>query len=75
MKLRIFSIYDKKVEAFNIPFFAHENVGKRHYLALLKDPASAVAMFPDDYQLFEVGEWDDAQCEITMHPQPRLLEV
>lgn len=62
MILKMFSVYDSKLEAYMQPFFAQT---KGHALRLwsdnVNDPSTNNPWFkhPADFTLFEIGEFDD----------------
>ena len=57
--LYAFSVYDKKVESFNTPFFAaNEAAGKRAFIDLCRDARTTVAMHPEDFDLWILGAFD-----------------
>lgn len=60
--MKVFSIYDSKVEAFMAPFFSHTTgSGIRSFEDLVKngDARNQIALHPEDYSLFEIAEWDE----------------
>lgn len=68
MVLKIFSVYDSKVEAYTIPqFFDSTGRALRALMNELDQPQSAMAKYPADFTLFEIGEYDDKKCEIKMY--------
>lgn len=60
MKLYIYSVYDKAVNAYMQPFYAR-SAGEaiRSFTELANDPKTNVAKYPSDYTLFALGEFDD----------------
>jgi len=60
MILKAFSIRDSKSETFNIPFFkrAHGEA-ERDFSAVVRDPKTSPGQFPEDYDLYYVGHYDD----------------
>lgn len=66
MKTRMFAIYDVKAQMYNAPFFM-PSVGMaiRAFSDLVNDAQSMVAKHPEDYQLFEVGGFDDNSGEAS----------
>jgi len=59
MNYKVFSTYDLKSLAYSQPFFS-PNAGSAIRAfgdAVAKDPM--LTAHPEDFQLFEVGEWDD----------------
>jgi len=61
MKVKVFCIYDSKAEAYGQPFFS-QSTGSA--IRAFSDDAnsdkkdSGVAMHPEDFTLFEIGEYD-----------------
>lgn len=66
MSLIIFSVYDKKAGSFNTPFFAPtEEVGRRAFIDLCRDERTTVAMHPEDFDLFAMGEFSSTSGGIA----------
>lgn len=60
MEMKMFSIRDAKAECFNQPFFSKTHgEAERNFIQLAKDQKSFVSQFPDDYDLYFVGTYDD----------------
>lgn len=61
MILKMFAIYDRQTEIHHPPLYAH-SVG--HILRVVgdifKDPTSPFHNHASDYQLYEIGTYDDA---------------
>lgn len=59
-KLKVFCVYDSKVEAYMKPFFAR-TVGEalRSWEEICNDGQSAMAKHPHDFTLFECASWDE----------------
>lgn len=72
MMLAIFSIYDRKAEVYFPPQCYHnEETAKRSLrMEFEKNPLTPMVMFPDDYDLYCVGAWDDATAEIRVVGPP-----
>lgn len=65
MKLKIYTIFDRKALAFAQPFFlVNDDVAKRSFQMAVKDPQSQIADSPHDYELLCIGMWDDQDGEI-----------
>lgn len=65
MKLRAYSIYDKKVQAYHAPFFAAtDGAATRNFQDLATDNNTTVGRHPADYSLYFVGEFDDAAAKL-----------
>lgn len=60
MKLKIFSVLDSKVKAFGQPFFQRTHgEAERSFTQVVRDPKSSIHPFPEDYDLYFLGEYDD----------------
>lgn len=63
MILKMFSIYDAKAEAFSQPFFVPtKGLAIRSFTDAANDPKTNIHLYPEDYTLFELGEFDDAKA-------------
>lgn len=61
MKLRIFTIYDRATEAFHQPFFLLTVAeAKRGFFHMANDPESKIHVHHADFQLFHIGDYDNA---------------
>lgn len=60
MKLKVFTVFDSKVECYNTPFF-QKSTGEaiRSWTDLANDPQSSISKHPEDYALMEIGTYDD----------------
>ena len=60
MKVKIYSIYDSKAESYAKPIFA-DRVGEviRSFGDIANDKSHPIGKHPEDYSLYEIGEWDD----------------
>lgn len=57
--LKIYSIYDSKAEAFQLPFFAPAHgAALRMFERACNEKESDFGRYPGDYTLFCMGEWD-----------------
>ena len=76
MVLKVYSVFDTKANCFNAPFFvSNDNLAKRNFVTLRDDPLSTVNKFPDDFQLFDLGSYDDLTGLIVSNSVPIRLEV
>lgn len=70
MKLLAFSIRDSKAEAFMRPFFAPtRGLAVRSFRDMCNEDGP-VSKHPDDYQLFEIGSFDELTGELEKLIQP-----
>lgn len=74
MILNIFSIFDEKAQAFSRPvLFNALGQALRSFSDLAKDKTTDIASHPEDFSLYHIGEFDDADAQIKSYPQPRLI--
>lgn len=60
MRLKAYSVRDSKGEVYHTPFFQKTHgEAERNFTALARDPKSQVSQFPEDYDLYYIGEYDD----------------
>ena len=77
MNLRIFSIRDDKAECFMRPFFAQTTAeGMRIFGDSVNSHGpqgerSGFALHPEDYQLFETGEFDTSTGFVASLQSPK----
>lgn len=66
MKLKIFTAYDSKVEAYLQPFFMR-STGEaiRAWTELANNSEHLFCKHPADYTLFEIGEYDDTTGQVV----------
>lgn len=60
MQLKMYSIRDAKGAFYHAPFYKRSHgEAERDFAALVRDPKSQLSQFPEDYDLFYVGNYDD----------------
>lgn len=60
MHYKMFSIRDQKAEIFTPPFYKKTHgEAERDFNSLVNDSKSTVSQFPDDFDLYYVGDYDD----------------
>lgn len=59
----IYSIYDAKSQLWSRPIFGH-NTGSmvREFADIANDINHPIGKHPEDYCLFQIGEWDEKEC-------------
>lgn len=76
MILKVFCVFDSKVEAYMAPFFLRsKGEAIRAFSDMAKDNNTNVGRYPDDFSLFELGEYDDSSAKFTMLNTPYSLGV
>lgn len=67
----IYSVYDSKARTFSNPFVSmRQEMAIRDFTQAARDPQSQISNFPEDYTLFEMGEFDDEIGTFNTHSQP-----
>lgn len=60
MILKVFSIRDSKGEIYMQPFFQKTaGEAERSFKTLVQDDKSTVSKYPEDFDLYYLGEYDD----------------
>lgn len=78
MKMKIYSIYDDKAEIYNRPWFqVNEATARRTCQDLLGRQDTEFGNHPEDFVLFELGEYDDqtGMIEYSARVIGRLIEM
>lgn len=71
MKLQIYSIRDSKGEVFNTPFFQKTHgEAERNFRELVNDEKSMVSKYPEDFDLYHLGSYEDQSGKIEILPTP-----
>lgn len=69
MIYKMFTVYDSKVGAFLMPFFMRSTPEAiRGWIDVVNDPSTKFNKYPEDYTLFEIGEYDEVNGTVTMLP-------
>ena len=68
MLMKIYSVYDSKVEAYLPPLF-YKSKGEflRAFAEAASDVKSNIGKYPTDYDAFELGTWDDATGKFDLY--------
>jgi len=70
----IYSVHDSKALAYLPPFFMHnKNMAIRSFQDAVQDDGSSFHRHPEDYSLWELGEFDDNTGEIIYHTPHKAL--
>lgn len=71
MRVKVYSIYDCKTEAYLQPIYAQSKGAViRSFSEAVNDPKTNFAKYPEDFTLFELGDWDDLNAEFILHKTP-----
>jgi hypothetical protein len=68
---KIFCVFDSAVEDYGVPFFdvTLKSV-LRSFMDICSDKSSAIGKSPQDFTLFELGEYETATATFKLHPSP-----
>ena len=76
MILKIFTVFDSGISAYMRPFFdVARGSALRSFADIVQDKTSAIGKHPQDFTLFEIGEYDDSTAKITTYDAPVSLGV
>ena len=74
MKLQMFSVYDKQVNAY-LPVFFCRSMGEaiRSFTEAVNDPNKPFGKYATDYSLMGLGEFDDVSGSFLAHDPVRVI--
>lgn len=71
MILKVFAVYDSKVEAYMPPFFmSSRGQAMRSFGDTADDSSTQLFKHPEDFSLFELGEWVDNTGFFSLYDHP-----
>lgn len=74
--LKVFSVYDSKVEAYLNPIFLRsKGEAVRVFSAAVNSSDHQFAAHPSDFTLFELGSWDEEKAKFVLHSTPISVGV
>lgn len=74
MELKVYSIRDAKAEIFNPPFYKKTHgEAERDFSALVRDEKSMVCKYPEDYDLYYLGTYDDNTGKLDSLDTPQHI--
>lgn len=74
MKLKVFTVFDSKLEAYLQPFVMQsKGQALRAWMDTISDTNSQFFKHPADFTMFEVAEWCPNTGTITAHPAKQNL--
>lgn len=74
MILKVYAIYDSKIEAFQQPFFMQtKGQAIRALQDNLSNVDSQIAKHPEDFTLFELSQYDDVKGKFDCYDTPVSL--
>lgn len=76
MLMKVFSIYDSKVEAYMKPFFDQtKGSAIRAVTEAVNDSSTTFSKYPADFTLFELGTYDDSSAQFDLYSSPVSIGV
>lgn len=71
---KIFTVFDTKVEAYLTPFYMKsKGEAIRSFTEACNDPQTMFFKHPEDYVLFELGDYSDSDASFCLLPSPRSI--
>lgn len=79
MIYKVYSVYDSKAEAYMQPFYCQsKGQAIRSFTEVSNDNTSQIGKYPEDFTLFELGEFNDSNGRFTLydasHPMGKAIE-
>jgi len=74
MTKKVYAIRDCKAQVYNTPFFQNSHgEAERSFDQLVKDEKSMVAKYPDDFDLYYIGDYDDQLGTLVPQSTPQHI--
>lgn len=74
MELKMYSVRDSKGEIFHAPFYKHTHgEAERDFTSLVRDEKSQLAMYPEDYDLYYLGTYDNVTGKLQSLDTPQHI--
>lgn len=74
MKVHVYSVKDTKAKAFLQPFFSmNDDVCLRSIRHVLAQPDHVFTLNPQDYDLYQIGIFDDLTGKFDLLPAPEHM--
>lgn len=74
MILKVYSVRDAKGEVFHTPFYKKTHgEAERDFLTLVSDASGTVSKYPEDFDLWFLGEYDDATGKLLPLDTPQHM--
>lgn len=74
MQTKAYSIKDKKAEIFHPPFYKNTHgEAERAFHQLVNDEKSTIHKYPEDFELYYVGEFNDITGQLKAASNPESI--
>lgn len=71
MELKIFAIRDTKAGFYSPPFFKQTHTeAERDFREIANDQKSSLNKYPEDFDLYHLGTYDDQSGKMALEPSP-----
>jgi len=70
----ICSVFDIKAQLWSTPFFSHSTIVATRDFAAAAKSNSGISVFPEDYELWSIGTWDEATGIVTPNQHTYLAK-
>lgn len=72
--MKLFAVRDLKADSFGAPIsVATKGLALRSFQDVCLDARSEIAKYPEDYSLFELGDYDPNSGVIVSHQAPKHI--
>lgn len=72
--MKMFTIRDSRAECYNTPFFQKSHGdAERSFMSLAQDDKSLISQYPEDFDLYFLGEYDDISGKVKTLDTPQHL--
>lgn len=73
-KIQMYSVFDKKSDRWDTPFFAFDNIAaKRHFIMMIRKEGSMINQFSTDFDLYHLGSFDVENAEVLLVDRLTIL--
>lgn len=74
MQLKMYSIRDAKGEIYHPPFFKNTHgEAERDFTQLVRDPKTQPGQFPEDFDLYHLGTYDNQTGKLASLDSPQHM--
>ena len=74
--MKVFSVRDRALDAFGQPIFSPSTgLAVRSFSDEVNRPGSDFNKHPEDYDLYEVGQWDDETGTLAPLVPPKMIQI
>lgn len=73
MKLNVYSMFDNKVDVFNIPIVEKDEASVIENIKRVSEDFKEYGVNPTDYELYELGEYETTTGKFNLLDSPKHL--